>query len=143
MDRLAKRLMKIAKELVAADDDKSGFSLGEEQSELDDSSDYEKAKQNPIYGFLLHNEMTDDDWMYCSDSRQKVVDIGREVIRVIKAGDVECDENGEIISRPDGVELVNLDGWNLTYDSETQSYIADIDGKPRLVNVIGRYSERF
>ena len=136
MDILAKRLVRIAENLSEEAEEDFYYEYGISVY------DYEEAKRNPIYGFLLYNGMTADTWIYCADSREQVIDIRDKVVSAIRNND-EVEESGELVKRPSGVELASLVFGNLFYVDEDKEYVAEIDGEYRLVDVISRFSERF
>ena len=138
MDILAKRLVRIAEELTEEDEDfheEHGMFLHE----------YEKAKSNPIFGCELYNGMTYTTAMWCSESREKVREIGQKLKKIItdykaeRIDDYTLDDKfEELVNEPD-IVYVNEETNDLKeIDDE---YFAYINGEYRLVDVISGYGK--
>lgn len=134
MDRIAKELFMIARELDDFEsEDEYGFTRNE----------FYNARGNSIFGYVVHNGMTDNDWAYCSESRGRTLTAGEMAKEFIQDESLDSDELVEKLDGivGNGVVLVGDETSDLKLvDGE---YFAEINGEWRLVNVVGYFKARF
>ena len=126
MDVLSKRLMKIARDIY------------DFEYEFDVSVD-----EDGWFGYLIHNEMTDVDWVLVSRDRAAVSMAGKEIRNEILHGSSNgLEEEVESICNKNGVVVLSDEYSNL--EKRSNDYYIGKMGKTGIgIKIIGSFSRRF